>query len=92
MTTIRVTEFQAQALGIYIFDPAHHEDEFPGTLTGNRLVITDVERARELLTQAANSAGNDRDARMEVAILAVCRRIPCSAYRPCSVVVASERT
>lgn len=73
---------QVTALQIYVFDVAHDEDEFPGILDGTTLAIDDpaVERAIQLLIDAANSAGDyesaeGRDRALESALLALVTRV-----------------
>lgn len=73
--TLRVGAIQLCGLEIYIFDPAHDEDEFPGTLAGFVLTVTDRERACELLTDAANSADDDRDPAVRDALTTLCARL-----------------
>jgi len=73
--TLRVGRNQLCGLEIYIFDPAHDEDEFPGTLAGFVLTVTDRDRACELLIDAANSADDDKDAPVRDALTTLCARL-----------------
>ena len=73
--TLRVGRTQLCGLEIYIFDPAHDEDAFPGSLAGFVLTITDRERACSLLTDAANSADDDRDPAVRDALTTLCARL-----------------
>jgi hypothetical protein len=73
--TLRVGRTQLCGLEIYIFDPCHDDDGFPGTLAGFVLTVTDCERACELLTDAANSADDDKDAPVRDALTTLCARL-----------------
>lgn len=73
--TLRVGSLQLCGLEIYIFDPCHDEENFPGSLAGFVLTITDRERACELLTDAANSADDDGDAAVRDALTTLCARL-----------------
>ena len=57
MLTIKLTPGQRSAVEIYVTDPAH-EDDFPeASLHGSVLRFdSSVERAREILIEAVNSA------------------------------------
>lgn len=58
----KVGDLQAGALQVYVFDPAHEEEPFPGTLAGKVLTVDDgkVYEALDLLSHAQNSADGDR--------------------------------
>jgi hypothetical protein len=70
-----VGEMQISGLEIYVFDVAHSEDPFPGRLdwaegeTTGRLIVFDHDRAADLLTEAANSADEDRHLTDQAAIV-----------------------
>lgn len=72
---LRVGRFGLAGLEIYIFDPCHDEDAFPGSLAGFVLTVTDRERACSLLTDAANSADDDRDPAVRDALTTLCARL-----------------
>ena len=72
---LRVGRNQLCGLEIYIFDPCHDEDNFPGSLAGFVLTVTDRERACDLLTDAANSADDDKDAAVRDALTTLCARL-----------------
>ena len=72
--TLRVGRNQLCGLEIYIFDPCHDEDNFPGSLAGFVLTVTDRERTCDLLTDAANSA-DDGDAAVRDALTTLCARL-----------------
>jgi hypothetical protein len=59
MSFPRLTDVEHGALEIYIFDPAHDEEPFPGAIVGKVLRLDDPEACANLLTEAANSADND---------------------------------
>ncbi len=73
--TLRVGSLQLCGLEIYIFDPCHDEDAFPGSLAGFVLTVTDRDRACELLADAANSADDDKDAPVRDALTTLCARL-----------------
>ncbi len=73
--TLRVGSLQLCGLEIYIFDPCHDEDAFPGSLAGFVLTVTDRDRACELLMDAANSADDDKDAPVRDALTTLCARL-----------------
>lgn len=57
----RLGPLQIDALWMYVFEDIHDEDDFPGWLVGRTLYVTDRERARDLLADAANSADDGDD-------------------------------
>lgn len=79
----RLSDVQLGALQVYIFDPAHEEDAFPGHLEGNTLVVpaADFERARELLIEAANSADASADRYFTNALTAIVSKLSREAQR-----------
>jgi hypothetical protein len=61
--SVPLTKVQQSALEIYVFDPAHEGEPFPGRRKGSTLFIekAQIERAFEILTDASNSAGDEDD-------------------------------
>jgi len=55
----RLSDLAIGALQIYIFDPAHDETPFPGSLDGATLTVTDCDASCALLCDASNSADAD---------------------------------
>lgn len=83
---LRIGPVQAGALEVYIFDPAHAEDAFPGDLMPNdgtarpksyTFIVygTGIERAWSLLHEAANSADDDGDVEYRDALTTLARRV-----------------
>lgn len=66
---------QRDALEMYIFDPAHEEGSFPGALDGSTLIVTDRERAYNLLIEGVNSADVDYDREYRDALQRVASRV-----------------
>jgi hypothetical protein len=77
LVRFRVGTLQANALEVYIFDPAHEEDPFPGTFEGGVLTVDDAKIyvALDLLTHAQNSADEDKDRPFREALSRVWWRI-----------------
>jgi hypothetical protein len=63
-------DVQMSALEIYVFDPAHDEDPFPGEMMGRTLLVKaeDVDAAAMWLVDAANSADDDGDTELRAAL------------------------
>jgi hypothetical protein len=78
----KVGETQLTGLQIYVFDPAvvqgkqeHGEAPFPGTLKDNVLTVHDPSEASSQLTDAINSADDDKDNRVRDALCSLQSRI-----------------
>lgn len=71
----RLGPAQLAALEIYVTDPAHDGDGFPGRVVGGRLEVWDTEGAFALLTEAANSADADNDRTLCRALSSLASRV-----------------
>lgn len=77
ISVTRIGEIQMSALEIYVFDPAHDENPFPGEMAGRTLLVRaeDVDAAALWLVDAANDADLDDDAELRDALVHIKDRL-----------------
>lgn len=80
LDTAKLTKREQSALEIYVFDPAHEAEPFPGAIVGGYLEVHTVDGsyayAREWLTEAANSADESKDGASCRVLTALATRLP----------------
>ena len=74
MSPVRLGALQVTGLVIYVLDDAHEQDHSM-RLDGAWLHVSDVARARDVLTDAANSADVDGDRPVCAALTSLCSRL-----------------
>ncbi len=76
----KLSKRERSALEIYVFDPAHEAEPFPGAIEDGALVAHDYGAgfapARQWLTEAANSADAAGDALLRDALTSLASRLP----------------